>query len=325
MGYLKMSSSYRPAVVATKASLLRGVADPIGAGAALRSMQPDASVTPSGLVTYPHELVARALAILDEQTTDPNPPVGLPVLSRSERQGPAPADLPLQQRVLSDGTTCPLPIRYFDDLCLIATFLTDLGRASALLQKTGLTAVPQEDGKAVVAFGCFQYRKTDIGPYNEVGLTILATAPGDRTPALYVTDLPVDTASANRAGREIWGYNKFVAAIDIADDRKNFSMTIRDPANVTIATFAGTRGASIPMPPNDILTFSLLEGRVVKTLIRVVTPSQLGSGNGFVLEIGESAHPMANNLRALALDGATPVLVQYADPFQSLLFPGQMA
>jgi hypothetical protein len=33
---------------------------------------------------------------------------------------------------------------------------------------------------------------------------------------------------------------------------------------------------------------------------------------------------MADNLRTLALDGARPVLVQYADPFQSLLFPGRV-
>ena len=216
--------------------------------------------------------------------------------------------MPLQQRVLSDGTTCRRP------RLRLRTLAKDGCYGSSPRGRQSRRSVQR-----------FQYRKTDIGPYNEVGLTILATAPGDRTPALYVTDLRVDTASANHVVREIWGYKKFVAAIDIADDRKNFSMTIRDPANVTIAAFTGTRGASIPMPPNDILTFSLLEGRVVKTLIHVVTPSQLGSGDGFLLEIGESAHPMADNLRALALDGATPVLVQYADPFQSLLFLGQLA
>ena len=32
---------------------------------------------------------------------------------------------------------------------------------------------------------------------------------------------------------------------------------------------------------------------------------------------------MTNNLRTLALDGARPVLVKYADPFQALLFPGR--
>jgi hypothetical protein len=32
---------------------------------------------------------------------------------------------------------------------------------------------------------------------------------------------------------------------------------------------------------------------------------------------------MAKNLRTLALDRSRPVPVQYADPFQALLFPGR--
>jgi hypothetical protein len=32
---------------------------------------------------------------------------------------------------------------------------------------------------------------------------------------------------------------------------------------------------------------------------------------------------MADSLRTLGLDSLSPVLVQYAEPFQSLLFPGR--
>ena len=102
-------------------------------------------------------------------------------------------------------------------------------------------------------------------------------------------------------------------------------MTIRDPDNVTIARFDGTRGASVSMPPNDLITFSLLDGQLLRTTIQAMTPSQLSSGGGFSLQIGESIHAMAQSLRTLGLDTTSPVLVQYADPFQSLLFPGQYA
>jgi hypothetical protein len=208
---------------------------------------------------------------------------------------------------------------------LIATYLVDYSRASALLKNTGVIAIPQGIGQALAAFGCFQYRKTDIGPYNEVGLAILAMAPQSPVPALYVVHLPVNTALANRAGHEIWGYNKFVASIDIADSGNNFSMTISDPDNVMIARFNGARSASITMPPNDIVTFSILDGQLMRTVIQMMTRSQFGAGSGFSLKTSESTHPMADNLRALGLDSLSPVLVQYADPFQSLLFPGQVA
>ena len=257
----------------------------------------------------PGDLVTRALGILAEDHIKGNET--------------RPTDLQLQRRVLSDGTECPLPIRYFDVQCLVATFLTDLYRAAELLKGTSLLAVSQEDGKAVVVLYCIEYRITDIGPYNEVGLTVLAAAPGDPIPANYVVNLPVTTAVANRAGREIWGYNKFVAAIDVKSEGKKFSTVLRDTENVLVGALEGSRGASIPTPPTDILTFTLLNGRVIKTVIRVLTPYHASSGESFVFKVGTSRHPMTNNLSTVALDGARPVLVQYANPLQALLFPGR--
>jgi len=231
--------------------------------------------------------------------------------------------LPLQRRVLSDGTECSLPIRYFDSQCLIATFLTEMDRARHALEGTGLQAVPQEDGKALVVLACWEYRDTDIGPYNEVALTIVSAAPGDPVPAIYVVDLPVTTDVANRAGRELWGYNKFVATIDIRRDGKTFSTTVHDPRKVPICTLEGTRSASVPVASSDIYSFNIQGGRVIKTHVQVPTPMHVSTGEGFLLKIGNSRHHMAENLRGLGLDDARPVLVQHADPFQMLLFPGR--
>ena len=278
---------------------------------------------PSKFVADPADLVARALAILDEDNFT-NDEMRSPSRAdiAAELRTPS-VDLLLQRRVLSDGTACFLPIRYFDVQCLVATFLADLDRAAELLRGTGLEAVSQEDGKAVVALYCIEYRKTDIGPYNEVGLTVLALAPGDPVPANYVVDLPVTTAVANRAGREIWGYNKFVAGIDVKGDGKKFSTFLRDSENEMIGALEGDRGASVPAPAADIVTFTLLRGRLIRTIIQVLTPFQASSGGGFVFQVGTSRHPMTSRLRAVGLDGARPMLVQYADPFQSLLFPGR--
>ena len=270
----------------------------------------------------PDDLVARALAILAADNTMSDKPQFPQGANIARDFGTPSGDLTLQRRVLSDGTECPLPIRYFDVQCLVATFLTELDRAAGLLMGTGLQAVPQEDGKAVVVLYCIEYRKTDIGPYNEVGLTVLTLAPGDPIPASYVLNLPVTTAAANRAGREIWGYNKFVTPIDVDSDGKKFSTILRDPENEMIGTLEGRRGPSIPAPPNDILTFTLLGGRTIKTQIQVLTPFRASSGDSFVLKVGTSRHPMANNLRTLALDGARPVLVTVCRPVSVIVVPG---
>jgi hypothetical protein len=296
---------------------------------------PGVPAGPPSLPTDPEALVSSALSMLAGHQFTPPPAVDVPLPQLPPlRADASPANvgpltptaaLPLQLRTLGDGSLCTLPIRYFDAQLLIATYLADYGRVSALLKDTGVIAVPQGIDKALVAFGCFQYRKTDIGPYNEVGVAVLATAPQSPVPALYVVHLPVNTALANRAGHEIWGYNKFVASIDIGETGNSFAMTIGDANGATIARFNGTRSASVTMPPNDIVTFSILDGQLIRTVIQMMTPSQLGSGSGFSLQIGESAHPMAANLRALRLDSLSPVLVQYAEPFQSMLFPGQVA
>src|SRR2546426_11459262 len=118
-------------------------------------------------------------------------------------------NLMLQHRTLSNGTEVELPIRYVNSRWLAATFLTDLERAAQVLEGTGLQAVPQEDGKAMILYVNWQYRQTSIGPYNEAAVTVLAVAPHDPVPALYIADLPVTTEAALNAGKEIWGYNKF--------------------------------------------------------------------------------------------------------------------
>jgi hypothetical protein len=275
------------------------------------------------------DLVTRALAILDQDKTKGKaryrePDIGDGPPTRSEGLEPTPAaHLPLQRRVLSDGAECFLPIRYFDVQCLVATFLVAPDGAAELLMGVGLTPVLQEDRRAVVDLYCIEYRETDIGPYNEVGLTVRAQAPADPIAANYVANLPVTTAVANRVGREIWGYNKFVAAIDVKSEGKTFSTVLRDSGHEIIGTLEGKRSASVPAPATDILTFSLHQGRLIKTVIRVLTPSLASSGDSFLLKVGTSRHSMANNLRMLGLDGAHPLLIHYTDSFQALLFPGR--
>jgi hypothetical protein len=305
-----------------------GAAPDVKEREALRQMQAGHAIKDKSAVDMT-ELLARALVVLDQDKMTraaeyPQKNVAAVPLPRSASLEPTPdGRLALQRRLLSDGAECFLPIRYFDVQCLVATFLTELDRAAELLKGTGLQAVPQEDGKAVVVLYCIEYRKTDLGPYNEVGLTVLTVASGDPIPANYVLNLPVTNLLPSRAGREIWGYNKFVTPIDVHSNGKNFTTILRDPENEMIGKLEGRRDSSVPVPPNDILTFTLLGGRTIKTLIQVLTPFHASSGDGFVFTVGTSRHPMANNLRTLMLDGARPVLVHYADPFQALLFPGR--
>ncbi len=171
-------------------------------------------------------------------------------------------------------------------------------------------------------FGCFEYRDTDLGPYNEVGLCIAAVAPGDTEPALYVAHLPVNTVETDRIGRALWGYPKFVADIDIRGDARAFKTTLRDLGGSLIASLEGGFLPLRSSPPTTMPTYSHHEGRILRTRIEALTPFQAGDGAGLRLKVGASNHPMAKGLHALGLDDAQPRSIRYADPFQAMLFPG---
>jgi hypothetical protein len=333
IGDVTKALAHLPVLPAIEDSRLPGGPAGLGTSAFTELPKPGAPMGLPGQITDPEELINSALAILAGHKIAPTPTLDLPPpqgpLLRADKppvnvgRQDVPNALPLQRRVLSDGTMVPLPVRYFDAQCLLATFTAELSSATSFLKGTELQAVPQDDKKALALLGCFEYRTTDIGPYNEACLAILTIARGDPIPAWYVMNLPVTTSAANRAGREIWGFNKFVTAIEVERKQTDFWTIVHDPGNAKILTLQGTSSASVSTPPADVLTFSYLSGKLLKTIVRVMTPFKVSGGGNFVLNVGTSTHPMADNLRTLGLDGARPVLLQYADPFQSLLFPGQ--
>jgi hypothetical protein len=124
--------------------------DTVGGGRARDACPPVQHAAPSTQskpVADPGDLVARALAILAADSMIPDKPQFSQGAIVAGDFGTQSVDLTLQRRVLSDGTECPLPIRYFDVQCLVATFLTELDRTAELLE--GTDRVPQDRSRSV--------------------------------------------------------------------------------------------------------------------------------------------------------------------------------
>lgn len=91
----------------------------------------------------------------------------------------------------------------------------------------------------------FRYRKTAIGPYNEVGLSILCYPKRLKnagpfvtqllkdakmwTMGAYVINLPVTTEIAYTGGREVWSYPKFVTNIIVDLKGRQFNGVVDNP------------------------------------------------------------------------------------------------
>ena len=233
-----------------------------------------------------------------------------------------------------------MPIMYYDDSVLMALFRADYDQAQALFADQGLQAVRVYGGKALVGMAFYQYRETSIADYNEAGVAIATVPNGTKVPRFpllsllraldkapighCVIDLPVTTPVACAAGREIWGYPKFVAPIGFSLKGSHFDGAVTDPASgKDLVRLSGKAGIGVPGPLLDLVLYSRHNGRLLRTLVntrggaRTCLPGSLR-----VTVANDSLHPMAKRLHALGLHGAKPTIVFYSHALQLRLNAG---
>lgn len=235
-----------------------------------------------------------------------------------------------------------LPILYGDVEVAYAFFRADEGAVAPMLDDTGLQALPYASSRCVVGVACFAYHDSTVGAYNEVGVVVpvvprgqqvamgglpemlrTLSRPEERHAGFHVLHLPVTTAIANAGGRELWGYPKFVTEIEMTLRSRTLSCAVQDPeGHGRVMRLHGRLGVGLPMPALSLLTYSLLDGKVLRTTVDARGGMRAHAGGGVRLEVGPSEHPMAQTLTDLGLGSATPVAVLTTDAFQSRLNAG---
>lgn len=127
------------------------------------------------------------------------------------------------------GEPARLPIFYYDGSAQTAVFPARLNRLRELLPDPRFVPARLAPGIGAVAVSCFEYRDTDIGPYDELAISFVLAPPGTsfdppgrallsglrrRQLHAWVQHLPVTTEIARAGGVELYNYPKFIAAID---------------------------------------------------------------------------------------------------------------
>lgn len=247
-------------------------------------------------------------------------------------------EVPRTKRQFSLGEA-EFPILYYDVSVLFAFYWVDIPKLSSKLEGTGLSPYKFINGKGMIGLAFFEYRETSIGSYNEVG-TAIASYPENENPTpfamqflkpsqdrrvgFYILDLPVTTDIAYCAGKEVWGYPKFVTKITFQMDKTSFASTIYHPeSDQEILTLSGSLGWGFPLPAIDLLLYSNLNGKLIRTITDTDATVSTRSGGGLRLTIGDSNHQMANNLRDLGLMGQSPYLIQFTDHIRTRLNLGK--
>lgn len=231
--------------------------------------------------------------------------------------------VPVEQVKTSEGNV-GLPILYYDVSLLMGFFWVEPDAVAAKLSGTGLKPVTCLNGKTIAGVALYAYHDTTVGIYNEVGVALncieaektpsiippaveLLMPGGWRSSSFYILDLPVTTKEANAAGREIWGYPKFVTEIPLTFKKDYFSGGVKDPDGKSdIFTLDGKIGIGARLPAFDLVTFTNLDGTRIKTQVNVRGSFKYFINPEFQLKVGTSGHKMAQNLKDLGLAGASP-------------------
>lgn len=131
------------------------------------------------------------------------------------------------------GEAAKLPIFYYDGTAQTALFPARLDAVRRLLPDPRFVPARLAPGLGAVGVTCFEYRDTDLGPYNELAITVLlndprfaSNLPGrallaslhDKQLHAWVHHLPVTTEIARAGGVEFYNYPKFIGSIDFDQD-----------------------------------------------------------------------------------------------------------
>ncbi|GIW45315.1 MAG: hypothetical protein KatS3mg077_2597 [Candidatus Binatia bacterium] len=233
-----------------------------------------------------------------------------------------------------------VPILYREAQSILALFPLEPGALEAELRPLPLEPVPLLGGKPALVVAFFDYRDTTIGPYHEAAVATIVVPRGVARPqrplldfllpphwrrsGLYIFDLPVTTAVANAAGRELWGLPKFVTDIPFSWHDDRFDVGVCEPGcSERICSLVGYAPAGSRMPLRSLSLYSQLGSHLLRTEVNLRGMGRVVRSPAVHLHIGSRLHPMAQRLVRLGLDGAMPALLQLAPRFQARLNLGR--
>lgn len=232
------------------------------------------------------------------------------------------------------GQTAKLPIFYYDGTSQTAVFPARLGALRALLPDPRFVPARLAPGLGAVAVSCFEYRDTDIGPYNELAISIVLNDPwfalnapgrallnGLRRDQLHawVHHLPVTTEIARVGGVDIYNYPKFIAGIDFEESATERSCRLAE-GEEHILTLTGRQ---IPTPRSgQVQLFSHLwmdrqpQGSEFK--INALASGRSLRPGAAKLELGDE-HPIAKELAGLLVSRKS-IHYELAARFEGILY-----
>ena len=216
-----------------------------------------------------------------------------------------------QQPLEENGHQFCSPCFYYDITTINVAFLAPLKRLAKHLPSKHMRPLRMSLWHGILAITAFEYRDSDIGPYNEVSISIPVTlgksAPvffgamrALQEPMTYVWQLPVTTEIARYGGVEFYGFPKFIAEIEF-QRTNNWTHCHLAADGQDILTISARQIETQQVERSRMHALTMREARILRSEV-IVNPRQHGvsrRADDVRLELGD--HPIAEELRNMSL------------------------
>jgi hypothetical protein len=197
------------------------------------------------------------------------------------------------------GRTVTVPVEIRKARSWFASFAVPAGRVGELVGPAGLEPARLPGGRAMLSLAFVRYEDGDLDPYREIAVAFLVADPSaPKQKGAYIHRLPVDQEFTCAAGRDIWGFPKFVTPIEINEELRADRALLTVDGRMAL-TITQRRGLPAPMRSTAIDAFSFRDGVLRRTRWELRGSGSRLRAGGVRLELGTGE--IADELRSLGL------------------------
>jgi hypothetical protein len=197
------------------------------------------------------------------------------------------------------GRTVTVPVEIRKARSWFASFAVPAGRVGELVGPAGLEPARLPGGRAMLSLAFVRYEDGDLDPYREIAVAFLVADPSaPKQKGAYIHRLPVDQEFTCAAGRDIWGFPKFVTPIEINEELRADRALLTVDGRMAL-TITQRRGLPAPMRSTAIDAFSFRDGVLRRTRWELRGSGSRLRAGGVRVELGTGE--IADELRSLGL------------------------
>jgi hypothetical protein len=205
-----------------------------------------------------------------------------------------------------------VPVFYQDIGFMSVSILAPMERILDILPSNRLKPYRITPWNAALSITAYQYRESDLGPYNEVSISIPVTIDEEtplftgslrkmpKVPLVYSLHLPVTTEIAWEVGVDFAGYPKFIAEIEFTEEA-NWWICELSADGKNVLKLSGRKLNPRKVPRYRVNPITFRRGYLLRSEF-VISEREMGNSGrneDVKLEIGD--HLISDELRELKL------------------------